>query len=101
MKMGPDTLRTADNESGRAKRENGTRCPRYRQKRVRARKTQKRDPTPSVPPKTSPCAQNMKTEPDALGTAENESGRAYKKTGADVPDTAKNESGSTKREKGT
>jgi hypothetical protein len=43
----------------------------------------------------------MKMEPDALGTAENESGRAYKKTGADVPDTAENESGSTKRENGT
>jgi hypothetical protein len=56
LKMGPDALGTAENESGR--------------------KTLKLDPTPSVPPKMSPGAQNLKTGPDALGTAENESGRA-------------------------
>jgi hypothetical protein len=39
MKMGPDTLNTAGNESGSAKQEKGTRRPRYRRKRVRERKT--------------------------------------------------------------
>jgi hypothetical protein len=38
-----------------------------------ARKTRKRDPTYSTSPKMSPGAQNMKTEPDDLVTAENES----------------------------
>jgi hypothetical protein len=55
MKKGPDTLATAENESGCAKHENGTRCP-------------------QVLPKMSPGAQNMKTGPDAFGTAENVSG---------------------------
>jgi hypothetical protein len=39
MKTGADALGTAENESGRAKHENGTRRPRYRRKRVEARKT--------------------------------------------------------------
>jgi hypothetical protein len=46
IKTGPDALVTAKNESGRAKHENGTRHPPYRRKRVRTRKTLKRDPTP-------------------------------------------------------
>jgi hypothetical protein len=41
----------------------------------------KRDPTTSVPPKMSPGAQNMKTGPDALGTAENESGSVKHENG--------------------
>jgi hypothetical protein len=41
----------------------------------------KRDPTPSVPSKMSPRAQNMKTGPDALHTAENESGSAKYENG--------------------
>jgi hypothetical protein len=53
MKTGPDALRTDENESGGAKYENGTLSHRDRRKRVRARKTRKRDQTPSVPPKTS------------------------------------------------
>jgi hypothetical protein len=81
MKLGIDALGTTKNESGSAKHENGNRRPWYRRKRVRERKTLKRDPTPSVPPKTSQGAQNMKTEPDALGTAENESGRAKHENG--------------------
>jgi hypothetical protein len=32
MKTGTDDLGTAENESGRSKNVNGTRCPRYRQK---------------------------------------------------------------------
>jgi hypothetical protein len=32
MKKGPDALDTVENESESAKNENGTRCPRYRQK---------------------------------------------------------------------
>jgi hypothetical protein len=76
MKMGPDELVTAEIECGRARLENETRRPRYHRKPVRARKTLKQDPMPSVPSKTSPGAQNMKTGPDALGTAENEFGSA-------------------------
>jgi hypothetical protein len=108
MKTRPDALRTAENVSGSAKHENGTRRPRYRQnmktrvdavgtaenesgsakyeigsrrtqnrrKRVWERKTLKLDPTPSELPKTRPEAQNMKTGPDALRTAENVSGSA-------------------------
>jgi hypothetical protein len=39
MKTGSDALGTTENESGRAKQENETRRPWYRQKRVRERKT--------------------------------------------------------------
>jgi hypothetical protein len=73
MKTGPEALGTAENESGSTKHENGTRRSSYRQKRVRECKTLKRETTPSLPPKNSPGAQNMKTGPDALGTAEIES----------------------------
>jgi hypothetical protein len=76
MKMGPDALGTAENMSGSQKHGKGTRRPRYRQKRVRTRKTRKWDPRPPVSPKTSPRAQNVKTRPDAVGTAENEYGSA-------------------------
>jgi hypothetical protein len=38
-KTGPDALRTAENVFESAKHENGTRRRRYRQKRVRERKT--------------------------------------------------------------
>jgi hypothetical protein len=65
MKTAPDALGTTQKESGRAKHENGTRLPRYR-------KTRKWYPMPSVQPKTSPGAQNLKTGHDALGNAENE-----------------------------
>jgi hypothetical protein len=104
MKTGPVALNTVENESGRAKKKtglvalaiaeneswsakhhNGNRRPRYRRKRVRARKTLKRDPPPSVPLKISPAAQNMKTGPVALGTAENESGRTNLKNGTRHP----------------
>jgi hypothetical protein len=76
MRKGPDALGTVKNESESAKHEDGTRRPRYPRKQVRAQKARKRDPTPSVMPKMSLSAQNMKTGPDALGTTENESGRA-------------------------
>jgi hypothetical protein len=39
MKTAPDALETAENESGSAKHENGTRRPLYRRKQVRQRKT--------------------------------------------------------------
>jgi hypothetical protein len=71
MKTGPDALGTAENEFGRAKQENGTQRRRYRRKQVWAHKTRKRDPTPSVLPKTSQGVQNIKKGPDALDTAEN------------------------------
>jgi hypothetical protein len=76
MEPGPDALYTAENESRSTKHENGTRRSRYRRKRVRERRTLKRDQTPSVPQFMSLRAQNMKIGPDALGTAENESGSA-------------------------
>jgi hypothetical protein len=76
MKTGHDALGTADNSSVGAKRENETRCRRYRQKWVRERKTSKRDTRPSIPQKMSPEAQNMKTGSDAVCTAENGSGSA-------------------------
>jgi hypothetical protein len=76
MKTGPEAHGIAENESGRTKHENWTRCPRYHRKRIRACKTLKWDPTPLVPPKMSSGAQNTKTGPDALGNAENESGSA-------------------------
>jgi hypothetical protein len=40
----------------------------------------------------SPGAQNMKTGPDTLGTAENESGEQNMKTGPKALGTAENES---------
>jgi hypothetical protein len=80
----------------------------------------KQDPTPSVPPKTSTGAQNIKTGPEALGTAENETrspkhekgadtigtaetsqGAQKKKTGPDALGTAENMSGSEKHGNGT
>jgi hypothetical protein len=104
MKMGPDSIGTAENESGsakhenatrrpctmenesgRAKHENGTRRLWYRRKRVWESKIRKRDPTPKVSPKMSSEAQNIKTGPDALGTAENESGRAKVENGTRRP----------------
>jgi hypothetical protein len=81
MKTGPDAIGTAENESGRVKHENGTRRPRYLRKQVRTRNTLKRDPTPSEPPKMSMGEQNMITGPNALGTAENENGRAKHEVG--------------------
>jgi GAG-pre-integrase domain len=62
MKMGHDALRTAEYVSGSAK------------KRIR-------DPTMSVPSKMSSGAQNMKTGPDALCIAENESDSAKHENG--------------------
>jgi hypothetical protein len=85
MKKGPDTLGTAENESGCAKQENWTRPRRYYRKRVQARKTLIRDLTPSALPKTSPGGQNMKTGPDAFSTAEKESGRAKHENGTRRP----------------
>jgi hypothetical protein len=68
---GRNALGTTENESGGAKYEKGTWYPRYRRKRVLERKTLKRDPIPTVPPKMSPGEQNMKKDPYALGTTEN------------------------------
>jgi hypothetical protein len=82
MKTGPDALCTAENELGSAKRE-------------------KRDPTPTVSPKTRPGAENMKTRFEALGTAENESGVQNMKNGPDAHGTAGNEYGIAKHEIGT
>jgi hypothetical protein len=120
MKTRPDALVTAEKESRSANHENETGRPPYRRKRVRDRKTGKQDRTPSVPPKKGPGAQNMKTGPDAPGTAEKESGRAKHengttpseppktsprarnmKKGPDALSTVENESGGAKRENET
>jgi hypothetical protein len=79
--MGPDALGTAENESPRAKREIETRRPPNRRNQARDHKIWKRELMPSVPPKTSPDAQNMKTGPDTLRTAKNESGIAKHEIG--------------------
>jgi hypothetical protein len=81
MKPGHDALGTAENESMSAKHENWTPRRRYRQKRVRDRKTRKRETTPSVLLEMSHGAQNMKTGHNDLGTAENESGSAKHENG--------------------
>jgi hypothetical protein len=60
MKTGPDALGTAGNDSESVEDENMTQNS--------ARKIRKRDPTPSVPSKTSPDAKNMKTGHVALKT---------------------------------
>jgi hypothetical protein len=52
--MGPVDLNTAENESGNAKYENGSRRPRYRGKRLREVKSLNQEQTPSLPSKTSP-----------------------------------------------
>jgi hypothetical protein len=73
MKTGPDAIGTAQNGSESAKQENGNRHRRYRKKWVRERKTRIRDSTPSVPPKMSKGAKNIKSGSDAIAIAENES----------------------------
>jgi hypothetical protein len=70
MKTEIGALDTVENECGSAKYENWIWRPRYCRKRVRERKIWKLDPAPSVPPKTGTGEQNMKIEPDTLGTAE-------------------------------
>jgi hypothetical protein len=100
MKTGTDALSTVENKFGRAKHKSGTRRTRQRRQRVWERKIRKRDPTPSIPSKMSPRAQNMKKGHDALRTAENESGRAKHDNKSDALGTAENESGSAKHENG-
>jgi hypothetical protein len=85
MKTGADALGTVENESGRTKHEIGTQHPPYRRKGVRERKTLKHEPTPLVPPKSSPGEQNMKTGRDALDTAEKVSGSAKHENGTRRP----------------
>jgi hypothetical protein len=85
MNTGPDALNSAESEYGSGKHENGIGHPHYRRKRVRTRKTRKRDPTSSVPLKTCPGAQKMKTGPDALGIAENVPGSAKDDNGTGRP----------------
>jgi hypothetical protein len=92
VKKGLNALRTAENESGSMKHENGTR---------RTRHCRKRDPTPSVLPKRSSGAQNLKIGPEALETVENKSGGQNMKTGTEALGTAETDSGSVKHENGT
>jgi hypothetical protein len=85
MQMGHDVFGTIENKSGSAKQEYWTRRPRCRRKRVRERKKGKQEQTPSISPKTSQKAQNMKMGLDALGTTENESGSATHENGSRHP----------------
>jgi hypothetical protein len=101
MKMGPSTLRTAENESGGWKHENGRRRPRFRRKQVRACKTLTWDATPSVMPKTCPVAENMKSRPDALRIAKKISGSGKHENGLRRLGTAENEFTRAKHENGT
>jgi hypothetical protein len=71
MKIKPRTFYSAEKGFGSAINENLTQRPRYCPKGEH--KIRKRDLTPSIPPKTDPGAKNMKTRPDALSIAENES----------------------------
>jgi hypothetical protein len=91
MKTGHDALDTVENECVIPKHANGKGRPRYRRKRVRVRKTSKRDPTPLLPLKTSPGAQDMKTVTDALGTSKTSTGSQNMKTGHDTLGTTENE----------
>jgi hypothetical protein len=93
MKTGANDLGTIENQSGHAKHKNGTQCPRYCRKQVRANKIWKWDSTHAVPPKMTPGAQNVKTGPSTLGTAENESGHSKKKTRPDTISSAEKCSG--------
>jgi hypothetical protein len=81
IKTGPNAVGTAENGSGSAEHENGTSRPRYCRKRVRERKTYKRETALSIPPKMGKGAQIMKTGPNAVGTAENGSGGAKHENG--------------------
>jgi hypothetical protein len=81
MKTGPDALGIAENEFGSAKMKTGTDALGTVEKRVWEHKTLKRDPTPTVPPKMSSEAQNVKTGSDSHGTAENESGSVKHENG--------------------
>jgi hypothetical protein len=100
-KTGLDAHGTTENKFGSAKHENWTRRPRYRRKYVQERKSWKRDPTPSVPPKMSPGAQIMKSGSDALGIPKKSPGAQNMKTGPEALGTVENESGSVKKENGT
>jgi hypothetical protein len=72
MKTGPYAFGTSENESESAILENGTRHPRNSESESGRAKQEKWDMTPSVPPKMNLGAQNVQTEPDALGIGENE-----------------------------
>jgi hypothetical protein len=82
MKTGRGALGTTPNDSGSLKHDN-------------------RDPTLSVPPKTSPRAQNMKMGPHALGTSKMNQGAQNMKTRPGALGTVENDSGSSKHENGT
>jgi hypothetical protein len=79
----------------------GTRRPRYMRKQVRTRNTLKWHPTPSVPLKLSMGEQNMITGPNAVGTAENENGRAKHDVGTRRTRHRRNEFERAKYENGT
>jgi hypothetical protein len=64
MKTGPEDLGTIQNGPESAKYESWTRRPQYHPKRAQERKTLQQNLTPTVQPKMSPGAQNMKTGPN-------------------------------------
>jgi hypothetical protein len=83
MKSGLGALGTAENESGSAKHEKGTKRHRYCRKLVRERKTRKRDSAPSEPPIMSLRAQNMKTGLDTSVPTKMSTGVQNMKIGPD------------------
>jgi hypothetical protein len=56
---------------------------------------------PSVPPKTSPVGENMKTGTGSVSYSENESANTKYEDGTGALDTVENESGSVKHKNGT
>jgi hypothetical protein len=82
MKTGIDALGNVENESYCAKHLIKTESGRAN---MHGSEKRARDPTPSVPPKTCPGAQNMKTGPDVHGTMRNESGNGKHENGSRSP----------------
>jgi hypothetical protein len=87
MKTGHKGLGTAENVSGSAEHENGTRRPHENgtAETESGRAKHENGTTHSIPPKTIPGALNMKTRADALGTSENETGRTNHEKGTRRP----------------
>jgi hypothetical protein len=84
-KIRPDALGTAENRLESAKHETGPDALGSAKNESGSAKNLKRDPTRSVPPKTSAGAQNIKTRPDVLGTVENQSKSAKQEGGTRHP----------------
>jgi hypothetical protein len=85
MKTGPDALGTAENDPGAQNLKTGSDALGTAKNESRRLKHEKRDPTPTVPPKMSLGAQNIIMGPESVRTAENESGCAKHENGTRRP----------------